>query len=87
MNKYIELFRVVPKGDGYNYMCKNKNGQHYLEHKRNNNKDALIFETESLAKEYIDTYLSMSDTMTLYVPEFILYHKDYVPNNIVTEVN
>lgn len=83
MPDYIELFRIVLNGDGYHYLCRNNDGQFYFEHKKNNNNEALIFVTKELAQDCIDTYMSTPGDMVVYVPEFILYHRDHLPQNII----
>lgn len=83
MNDYIELFRIVPNGDGYHYLCRNNDGQFYFEHKTNNNDEVLVFATKELTQECIDTYMSTPDDMVGYVPEFVLYHKYHLPQNII----
>ena len=64
--------------DGYTYMCRDKENNHYLQHKRNDDENALIFENEYDAQKYIDENLEMSSTMQLYKTEFILYSVDLV---------
>lgn len=87
MDGYTELFRIVPKGNGYLYLCVDKTGnQHYLTHKTKRDNGELLFETADLAQQYIDKNLKMSDTMQLYVPEFILYRNDYIHSYIINEV-
>ncbi len=88
MENYITLFRIVPREDGYHYLCMNCFGQFYLAHKTDDptSRETLVFETEELAQLFIDRHFEKNCTMKIYKPEFILYHKDYAPTNIITEV-
>ena len=88
MAEYIELFRIVPREDGYHYLCKNCFGQFYLAHKVDDptSQEALVFETEELAQLFIDKHFEKNCTMKIYKPELVLYCRNRAPTNIIKEV-
>lgn len=49
-------YQIVPKGDGYTYLCRDKNtGELYLHEKvTGNNPDVLVFSSKEAAEEWID---------------------------------
>jgi hypothetical protein len=83
MNKLIELFSIVPVGDGYHYLCKDNDGNYFERNKNERNtNERLIFESKALAKAYIDKYLDAEK----YEPGFIWYRDDCIPNNVIRNV-
>ena len=90
MNKYdcITLFRIVPANDGYHYVCKNAEGQHYSNRKENQDTpDDLIFETEELAQKYIDKHLNIFNATYHWKPEYINYRVGCIPTEVIKEVD
>jgi hypothetical protein len=83
MYNVVELYEIVPVGDGSHYMCRNEAGEYYRQHKAYHNKDQLAFYTEEIAQKYIDKYLDSE----LYKPEWFGYNLDYLFFEIITEVD
>ena len=83
MAKFIELFSIVPIGDGFHYLCRDDDGNYFQRRKIDHSiNERLIFESEVLAQNYIDKYLDAER----YMSECILYREDYAPKNIIREV-
>ena len=83
MDKFIEFFSIVPIGDGYHYLCKDNNGNHFEKHKIEfDTGERLIFENEHLARQYIDKYLDVER----YRPGFILYRNDCIIGTVIRKV-
>ena len=58
MNSY---WHIVPRGDGYHYLCTHPNtGDHYLGDKSNDADvfNTIIFASKEKAQEYINTFLN-----------------------------
>ena len=83
MSEVVELYEIVPIGDGSHYICKNENGEYYRQPKSHDNADQLAFYTEATAQRYIDKYLDSK----LYKPEFFGHNVDYLSFDIITEVD
>lgn len=83
MYNVIELYEIVPVGDGSHYICKNEYGEYYREHKAYHNKDQLAFDTAKTAQKYIDKYLDAKS----YKPEIFGYNVDYLTFEVITEVD
>jgi hypothetical protein len=56
---------IVPRGDGYNYVVKDDNGNHILKSKDSNYEDMnVIFKNSYEGEEYINKYLNPDDYTT-----------------------
>lgn len=82
MYDVIELYEIVPVGDGMHYICKNELGEHYREHKAYMVKEQLVFNTKATAQEYIKKYLDAD----YYIPEAFGYSVEHLPCAIITVV-
>lgn len=83
MCELIELFDIVPIDEGYHYLCQDEDGNYFEGNKADSDTSArLVFESKSLAQEYIDKYLNPKK----YEPEFIFYNSKYAPKNIIRNV-
>lgn len=83
MYNVIDLYEIVPIGDGSHYMCKDEDGKYYRQHKAYDSTDQLAFYTEETAQKYIDKYLDSK----LYKPEIFGRNVDYLSFKIITEVD
>ncbi len=89
MENYITLFRIVPREDGYHYLCRNCFEQFYLAHKATDhlNPETLYFANEIVAQQFIDKYLDRPENeLKIYKPEFILLRADYTPESVIEVV-
>ena len=61
MNLYT-YYHIIPIGDGYTFLAKDKNGNHFLKEKKDNDRNfVLTFKTEEEAQDYIDVNLNSSN--------------------------
>ena len=89
MENYITLFRIVPREDGYHYLCKNCFEQFYLAHKATDNlsPETLYFANEIVAQQFIDKYLDRPENeLKIYKPELILLCAHLVPESVIEVV-
>ena len=82
MAKLINLFEVVPIGDGMHYLCQDSSGRYFTEHKANTVKEQLVFDSEATAQKYIEKYLDVNK----YKPELFGRNIKFLPSNIIREV-
>lgn len=82
MTEFINLFEIVPIGDGVHYLCQDSSGRYFTEHKANTVKEQLVFDLEVTAQKYIEKYLDANK----YKPEFFGCNVKFLPNNIIREV-
>lgn len=55
----VELYEIIPINSGLHYVCYDKQTDNYYnEHKGNTVKEALVFNTEKAAIDYINKYLN-----------------------------
>lgn len=58
MKDVVELYEIVPEDSGLHYMCYDPDtNTYYREHKAYTHQQALVFNTEAAAKEYINLYM------------------------------
>ena len=70
----IEMYHIVPVGDGFHILCCDDNGHYYLGEKAGDSRDdELLFYDAATAQEYIDRHLIDKDD---YVPEILLMRAD-----------
>lgn len=56
------LFSIVPINDGYKYLCKDKDNNHFLKHKADDELDyTLLFVFEKFANKYIKKNLDVNE--------------------------
>ena len=79
----VELFEIVPVGDGSHYLCKDNSGRYFTEHKAIDRSEQLVFDSETVAQSYINKYLDADK----YVPELFGYDLDYLPADVITFVD
>lgn len=82
MNNITTLYEIVPVNDGIHYMCIDKNGNYFRQHKAYTIKEQLAFYDESVAQAYIDKYMDNK----LYVTERFGYDLSGNPFDVITEV-
>lgn len=61
------FYHIVPRGDGYHYLCRNKANEFYLASKNTDGKSdtKLMFNTAAEAQDFIDKHFEKD----LYIPE------------------
>ena len=58
MDEVVRLYEIVPEDSGLHYMCYDpETDTYYREHKAYTHQQALVFDTDAAAKEYISLYM------------------------------
>ena len=58
MDEVVRLYEIVPEDSGLHYMCYDpETDTYYREHKAYTHQQALVFDTDAAAKEYINLYM------------------------------
>ena len=86
MDEVVILYEIVPTDSGSHYMCYNpETNTYYREHKAYTHQQALAFDTDAAAKEYINLY--MNNIEGNYKSEAFGYNLSVAPFKIRTITN
>ena len=75
MKKLVTYYYIIPIGDGYTYLCLNKEGVYVLQEKAEKplySFSTIYFSKENYAQEYINTHLDSKK----YKPEWFMAAED-----------